>query len=54
MKLDILMFRHLAQGQVVQSFHQSDHGIIVLRKRRTELNMIITHLTTFNTLYQSI
>lgn len=32
-KLYILMFGHQAHGQVVQIFHQLDHGIKVLGKQ---------------------
>lgn len=36
-ELDILMSSHQTHGQVVQSLHQFDHGIVVLRKEGAEL-----------------
>lgn len=35
-ELDILMSRHQTHGQVVQSLHQFDDGIIVLGNTRVE------------------
>lgn len=35
-KLDILMSCYQTHGQVVQSLHQFDYGIVVLRKEGAE------------------
>lgn len=42
-KLDILMSCYQTHGQVVQSLHQFDYGIVVLRKEGAELQYIIYH-----------
>lgn len=40
-KLDIRMSCYQTHGQVVQSLHQIDYGIIVLEKKGVELQSII-------------